>query len=156
MFLQSLHIEIMTKTTSDIIVDILQKVNKLLWKWNNYLIDKMKVILPPIFPNFWQTRLHPICLKNPPSLKYRRRFLTELIKRVGLVSLQTSMFYILSPHILRYSIFSWRLIVVAWDVGCWTSGCTVWSARRGHVCTGGGHVLQNLLIGESDHISTGP
>uniref|UniRef100_A0A8C1KKY0 Eukaryotic elongation factor 2 lysine methyltransferase n=1 Tax=Cyprinus carpio TaxID=7962 RepID=A0A8C1KKY0_CYPCA len=49
----SLHIEIMTKTTSDIIVDILQK-----------------------------TRLHPICLKNPPSLKYRRHFLTELIKRV--------------------------------------------------------------------------
>uniref|UniRef100_A0A8C1KJE5 Eukaryotic elongation factor 2 lysine methyltransferase n=1 Tax=Cyprinus carpio TaxID=7962 RepID=A0A8C1KJE5_CYPCA len=49
----SLHIEIMTKTTSDIIVDILQK-----------------------------TRLHPICLKNPPSLKYRRHFLTELIKRM--------------------------------------------------------------------------
>uniref|UniRef100_A0A8C1T4S2 Eukaryotic elongation factor 2 lysine methyltransferase n=1 Tax=Cyprinus carpio TaxID=7962 RepID=A0A8C1T4S2_CYPCA len=44
--------EIMTTTTSDIITEILQK-----------------------------TCLHPICLKNPPSLKYRRRFLTELIKR---------------------------------------------------------------------------
>ncbi|XP_073697056.1 protein-lysine N-methyltransferase EEF2KMT [Garra rufa] len=48
----SLDREIMTTTASDIIVDILQK-----------------------------TCLHPICLKNPPSLKYRRRFLTELIKR---------------------------------------------------------------------------
>ncbi|XP_058627513.1 protein-lysine N-methyltransferase EEF2KMT isoform X1 [Onychostoma macrolepis] len=48
----SLDKEMMTTTTSDIIVEILQK-----------------------------TCLHPICLKNPPSLKYRRRFLTELIKR---------------------------------------------------------------------------
>ncbi|XP_016343980.1 protein-lysine N-methyltransferase EEF2KMT-like isoform X2 [Sinocyclocheilus anshuiensis] len=48
----SLDREIMTTTTSDIIMEILQK-----------------------------TCLHPICLKNPPSLKYRRRFLTELIKR---------------------------------------------------------------------------
>uniref|UniRef100_A0A672P7F2 Eukaryotic elongation factor 2 lysine methyltransferase n=1 Tax=Sinocyclocheilus grahami TaxID=75366 RepID=A0A672P7F2_SINGR len=36
------------------------------------------IILPPIF---WQTCLHPICLKNPPYLKYTIRFLTELIKR---------------------------------------------------------------------------
>uniref|UniRef100_A0A671SY88 Protein-lysine N-methyltransferase EEF2KMT-like n=1 Tax=Sinocyclocheilus anshuiensis TaxID=1608454 RepID=A0A671SY88_9TELE len=48
----SLDREIRTTTTSDIIVDILQK-----------------------------TCLHPICLKNPPYLKYRRRFLTELLKR---------------------------------------------------------------------------
>ncbi|XP_052409013.1 protein-lysine N-methyltransferase EEF2KMT [Carassius gibelio] len=48
----SLDREIMTTTTSDIIMEILQ-----------------------------MTCLHPICLKNPPSLKYRRRFLTELIKR---------------------------------------------------------------------------
>ncbi|XP_051744040.1 protein-lysine N-methyltransferase EEF2KMT isoform X1 [Ctenopharyngodon idella] len=44
--------ELTTSKTSDIIMDILQK-----------------------------TCLHPICLKNPPSLKYRRRFLTELIKK---------------------------------------------------------------------------
>ncbi|KAK7167625.1 hypothetical protein R3I94_001881 [Phoxinus phoxinus] len=44
-------------TTSDIIMDILQK-----------------------------TCLHPICLKNPPSLKYRRRFLTELIKRHEMIA----------------------------------------------------------------------
>uniref|UniRef100_A0A8C1QL40 Eukaryotic elongation factor 2 lysine methyltransferase n=1 Tax=Cyprinus carpio TaxID=7962 RepID=A0A8C1QL40_CYPCA len=47
---------------------------------NNFPWDV--IILPPIFPHFWQTRLHPICLKNPPSLKYRRHFLTELIKRM--------------------------------------------------------------------------
>ncbi|NP_001417875.1 protein-lysine N-methyltransferase EEF2KMT isoform 2 [Danio rerio] len=44
--------EIRNSNTSDIIEDILHK-----------------------------TCLHPICVKNPPSLKYRRRFLTELIKR---------------------------------------------------------------------------
>lgn len=44
--------EIRNSNTSDIIEDILHK-----------------------------TCLHPICIKNPPSLKYRRRFLTELIKR---------------------------------------------------------------------------
>ncbi|XP_043091238.1 protein-lysine N-methyltransferase EEF2KMT [Puntigrus tetrazona] len=52
----SLDREIMT-TTSDIIEEILQK-----------------------------TCLHPICLKNPPSMKYRRRFLTELIKRHEMVA----------------------------------------------------------------------
>uniref|UniRef100_A0A8C9VEL7 Eukaryotic elongation factor 2 lysine methyltransferase n=1 Tax=Scleropages formosus TaxID=113540 RepID=A0A8C9VEL7_SCLFO len=30
-----------------------------------------------------RTCLHPVCQKKPPSAKYRRRFLTELIKRVG-------------------------------------------------------------------------
>ncbi|MEE6498468.1 hypothetical protein FKM82_003111, partial [Ascaphus truei] len=29
----------------------------------------------------WETILHPLCLTNPPSLQYRRRFLTELIKK---------------------------------------------------------------------------
>uniref|UniRef100_A0A8C1VNA5 Eukaryotic elongation factor 2 lysine methyltransferase n=1 Tax=Cyprinus carpio TaxID=7962 RepID=A0A8C1VNA5_CYPCA len=47
---------------------------------NNFPWDV--IILPPIFPHFWQTRLHPIYLKNPPSLKYRRHFLTELMKRM--------------------------------------------------------------------------
>ncbi|NXK47036.1 EF2KT methyltransferase, partial [Chauna torquata] len=28
-----------------------------------------------------QTVLHPLCVKYPPSIKYRRRFLTELIKK---------------------------------------------------------------------------
>uniref|UniRef100_UPI003AAE47AE protein-lysine N-methyltransferase EEF2KMT isoform X1 n=1 Tax=Centroberyx gerrardi TaxID=166262 RepID=UPI003AAE47AE len=30
-----------------------------------------------------QTCLHPLCQKHPPSVKYRRLFLTELIRRVG-------------------------------------------------------------------------
>ncbi|KAK3553092.1 hypothetical protein QTP86_031363 [Hemibagrus guttatus] len=29
----------------------------------------------------WKTCLHPVCRKNPPSVKYRRLFLSELIKR---------------------------------------------------------------------------
>lgn len=32
-----------------------------------------------------QTCLNAVCRENPPSLKYRRRFLRELIKRVGSV-----------------------------------------------------------------------
>lgn len=32
-----------------------------------------------------QTILHPLCVKYPPSAKYRRCFLTELIKKVPLV-----------------------------------------------------------------------
>uniref|UniRef100_A0A8B9VNM8 FAM86 N-terminal domain-containing protein n=1 Tax=Anas zonorhyncha TaxID=75864 RepID=A0A8B9VNM8_9AVES len=31
-----------------------------------------------------QTVLHPLCVKYPPSIKYRRSFLTELIKKVTL------------------------------------------------------------------------
>ncbi|XP_077068722.1 protein-lysine N-methyltransferase EEF2KMT [Siphateles boraxobius] len=53
----SLDKELTTSKTSDIIMDILQK-----------------------------TCLHPICLKNPPSLKYRRRFQTELIKRHEMIA----------------------------------------------------------------------
>ncbi|XP_051988106.1 protein-lysine N-methyltransferase EEF2KMT [Xyrauchen texanus] len=48
----SLGRELITSKTPDIVLDILEK-----------------------------TCLHPICLRNPPSVKYRRRFLTELIKR---------------------------------------------------------------------------
>lgn len=53
----SLDKELTTSKPSDIIMDILQK-----------------------------TCLHPICLKNPPSLKYRRRFLTELIKKHEMIA----------------------------------------------------------------------
>lgn len=51
-------------------------------------------------PWFFQTCLHSLCRKFPPSVKFRRLFLTELIKRVG------GLFKILLCITLYYSLIT--------------------------------------------------
>uniref|UniRef100_A0A672P5E3 Eukaryotic elongation factor 2 lysine methyltransferase n=1 Tax=Sinocyclocheilus grahami TaxID=75366 RepID=A0A672P5E3_SINGR len=47
----------------------------------NYLRLFVQLITYELLDILQKTCLHPICLKNPPYLKYTIRFLTELIKR---------------------------------------------------------------------------
>lgn len=133
-------------------MDILQKVKKLLWKWTNESINKIKVTF---FADMFAFHLS----QESPLFKIQKTLPNRIDKKGWLC-----FFTKLIKHVLHFfywfwdtaCLFSWRIIFVAWDDRCWTSGWTVWSARRAHVCSGGGRMLQNLLSGKLDHIRTEP
>lgn len=93
---------------------------------------------------FYQTCLHPLCRRFPPSFRFRKSFLTELIRRVSEWSER------LSVHLMMLRVL-WTLDVVvntaAGSRRLWTPGRAVWRSSRG--CWSWRHlrVLQELPSG---------
>lgn len=101
-----------------------------------------------------QTCLHPLCREFPPSVRFRKMFLTELIRRVGAQSDRAAGIHarlIPPPNCCRTAVnrnvFSWCRVSAAGGHRLWTPG---WAVRRsGRGCRGWRHdrVLQELLTG---------
>lgn len=94
-FLQFLERELENDSSSEIILDILKQVltvKTIFFKCHTYLvkyietvhwITELETTLTITMVTCFQTCLHPLCCKHPPSVRYRRLFLSQLIKRVS-------------------------------------------------------------------------
>lgn len=87
---QTLEGELERNRSSDLISEVLKRVNR--FNPSCVLVDCSKcltwhetVMQPALrFCSFVpQTCLHPLCRQFPPSVRFRKMFLTELIRRVG-------------------------------------------------------------------------
>lgn len=101
-----------------------------------------------------QTCLHPLCRQFPPSVRFRKMFLTELIRRVGAQPDRASGIHaclVRPPDCCRTAVnrrvSSWCRVSAAGGRRLWTPGRAV--RRSGRGCRDRRHdrVLQELLTG---------
>lgn len=107
-----------------------------------------------------QTCLHPLCRQFPPSVQFRKMFLTELIRRVGAQSDRVAGIHarlVRPPDCCRTAVnrrvSSWCRVSAAGGRRLWPPGRAV--RRSGRSCRGCRHdrVLQELLTGTRKTLS---
>lgn len=185
-FLQFLERELENDSSSEIILDILKQVlpvkSIIFFKCHTYLvkyietvhwITELETTLTITMVTCFQTCLHPLCCKHPPSVRYRRLFLSLLIKRVSSdiffvwYHSVRKLFTLVLVHFKKAILtrFTWiqysitillKQTTVMW---CFSSLCAAWSQWEGAPgwalwCTGwspggrgGDRVLQELFTG---------
>lgn len=111
----------------------------------------------------WQTCLHSLCQKFPPSVQFRRLFLNELIRQVGDLSLFITYVLVLAMLAKMLQVSSWS----RWELFCcstglllcdvstaggrrlWSSGRAIWGSGWGGRGSGHNRMLQELLTGNT-------